>query len=358
MKILFLITSLGAGGLERYVLRFLTLNQDLDVDILCKSGLGGDLESDYLEILKPSNIIKHKIGYFNIGDFYWLERYMSTKKYDIICDYTGNFAGIPLLCAKIAGVRKRIAFYRNSRNHFSSVFYKKWFDMFLKRLTYKYSTSILSNSQAAFDFYYTGIVSDKFRVIYNGIDLNTISNKDKSDIRKELNIPDDAFLVGHTGRLDSAKNHSTIFKVANILCQKYKNIYFLLIGKDVPLEAKRHNLDNKILVYDFRNDIMDILPTLDLYYFPSLWEGQPNALIEAMVTGIPFVASDVDAIKESVPSTMVSRLVSPCDVEAAVRIIEDIYLRRVKKEDYKCTEWARNRYNAIKQFNKFKQFLI
>ncbi|MBR3010289.1 MAG: glycosyltransferase [Prevotella sp.] len=357
MRILFSITSLGAGGLERYVLRFLTCNPDLNVDILCKSGKGGDLETEYLKRLTPSNIIKHKIGYFNPIDYYWLIRFIVTNKYDIICDFTGNFAGLPMLCSKWAGVKKRIAFYRSSRNHFSAVFYKKLFAYFLKRLTYKYSTNILSNSKAALEYFYPGITSEKFRVIYNGIDLNSISQKDKYEIRESLGIPSNAFVIGHTGRVDSAKNHQTIFKVANILCKKYDNLYFLIIGKGVPAEAQRYKLDTKIIVYDYRDDIMDVLPSLDLYYFPSLWEGQPNALIEAMVTGIPFVASDIDAIRESVPPTMVNKLVPPSSVETAVQVIEDIYLKRISTDNYKCTEWAKSRYNSIDRFSEFNYYL-
>lgn len=358
MKILFSITSLGAGGLERYILRFLTCNPELDVDILCKSGVGGDLEPLYLKRLDSSSIIKHKIGYISIKDHLWLKNFLAEKNYDVICDFTGNFAGLPMLCSKFAGVKRRITFYRNSRNHFSSVFYKRLFDNFLKRLTYKYSTKILSNSQAAFDYYYKGVRSERFQVIYNGIDMDSISKRKKMEVRESLGIPSNAFLVGHTGRLDSAKNHKTIFEVANELCNKHSDIYFIIIGKGVPSEAQHYNLSDRIIVHDFRNDIMDVLPALDLYYFPSLWEGQPNALIEAMVSGIPFVASNIDAIKESVPPHMVNKLVEPCDIKTTVKVIENIYLKQENIEDFACTEWAKKRYNSVDRFNEFKQYLV
>ena len=57
--------------------------------------------------------------------------------------------------------------------------------------------------------------------------------------------------------------------------------------------VQQMGLDGQIHLLGYRSDVLRILPLFDLYYFPSLTEGQPNALIEAMATGLPFVASDI-----------------------------------------------------------------
>lgn len=354
---LFVITSLNSGGLENYLLRYLNYDTDREVDILCKSGIGGALEDRYLNRLSPSNIIKRKIGYFNIFDFIWFYKLLKKNNYNVVCDFTGNFAGIPMVCAKLANISKRISFYRNSANHFKNTWYNRLYDSFVKRLVFKYSTRILSNSNAAFDYYFPKIKDKRFSVIYNGINTSCLSGKTRQEMRCVLGIPQDAFVVGHTARLDSAKNHDMIIKVGNELCAKYPNLYFVLVGKGVKGYASTLNHHPHIIVHDFRNDILDVLKAFDMYYFPSLWEGQPNALIEALINDLPFVASNIPAIKESVPHDLYTYLCPPDDYRANLNLIETLFLDDKVREASKCGTWARDFYDSDKRFGEFKYVL-
>lgn len=82
-------------------------------------------------------------------------------------------------------------------------------------------------------------------------------------------------------------------KVASELCHKYKDIHFVLVGKGVKekyeMMVQQMGLNKQIHLLGYRDDVLRILPLFDLYYFPSLTEGQPNALIEAMATGLPLL---------------------------------------------------------------------
>ena len=359
-KRLFLVTNLDQGGLETYLLRYLQYDREAYNVVICKSGKVGSLHSEYKNYV--SAIYTCKLGYINVKDMFSYYKLLNSD-FDVICDFTGNFAGVPLLIAKIVGIKKRIAFYRGSTNHFKETFLRLLYNNLVKRLVQYSSTKILSNSYAALDFFFPkrSKMSKKYKVIYNGINLNDISHETKEKLRKEFNIPLNAFVIGHTGRCNFAKNHDTILSVAIELCHKNLSVQFVLVGKGVKekyyTRVKQEGLENRIHFLGYRNDVMRILPLFDLYYFPSLTEGQPNALIEAMVTGLPVLASSIKPIKETMPRELHSFLLDPTDIKEAVRVIDSICKQDIDINQYSCKEWALNHFDAKILFEEFKKEL-
>lgn len=355
-NVVFFVTSLQSGGIENYLLRFLnkyhrSFNRVL---VYCKSGKGGQLEANYQSISNVE-IIKQKVSFFNPIDYFDVGVFYRREKIDAICDFTGNFAGFILLTAKVFGVRKRITFYRGSEDKFDKNRLKSAYNNFSKRMVFKHATDILSNSIAAFNYFYPNIwqKSSRFEVVYNGIDSFQFSNN-HDDLRHQLGIPAKAFVVGHTGRLNSAKNHQTILKVAEKLIKKFDDIYFIMCGNNVktnldPIIASME-LQEKIKVFNNRDDIPSFLKTMDCFYFPSLTEGQPNALIEAMVAGLPIVASSIDPIKETVPDELVPYLVPPLDVDRAIEKIQRVYL---EGQHFDTQSWAIKNFDSDKLFQQF-----
>ncbi|NHW59111.1 glycosyltransferase family 4 protein, partial [Escherichia coli] len=102
--------------------------------------------------------------------------------------------------------------------------------------------------------------------------------------------------------------------------------YFVLCGKEVDTSLKdslvQKNLQEKVKLLPFRKDVVKVLNSSQLFYFPSYTEGQPNALIEAMVAGLAFVTSSIDPIKETVSTDFHHLLVEPDDVRRASEMIE------------------------------------
>lgn len=355
-NVIFFVTSLQSGGIENYLLRFIgeTFNSFSSITIFCKSGKGGQLEEQYKQY-KNVSIIKHKVGYFSLLDHLFVYKLFKKNKYDTICDFTGNFSGLILKIAYKQKIKKRIAFYRNSSNRFAESFLRIKYDQWIKRLTFKYSTKILANSYAALNFYFSNQWegNNKFMVIYNGVNSEQFINE-PDDLREELKLPENAFVIGHTGRYNPAKNHSTILKVGKQLIKQENNIYFILCGNGVKdnleIEIKKNNLEDRIILFNNRNDIPKFLKTLDCYYFPSITEGQPNSLIEAMVSNLPIVASDIAPIKETVPRDFHNNLIPPLSVEAAIEKILEIYNERTNP---RLQEWAIENFNSNRLFAKF-----
>jgi len=355
IKVAFLVTGLNSGGLENYLLRFLRFyKEEIDATVVCKGGYVGDLKEDFEGL--GATIIPVKIGYFNLVKFYRVYQILEKGKYDSVCDFTGNFATVPLYLAQLAGIKNRIAFHRGSNNRFKETPVKMVYNNTINKHLPSVATSILANSKAAMNFFHKGTWKNnpKFAVIYNGINAEQFLDSDEN-LRDELKIPANTFVVGHVGRYNEAKNHKTIIEVAVKLCKEYPDIYVVLCGKDVDeklrARVEKEGLKDQIKLLGYRQDVIKVLNTLDCFYFPSINEGQPNALIEAMITGVPFVASDIAPIRETVPEEIYALLVPPLNKDLSLDRILEIKNGGIDKLIIK--DWAIKNFSAQKWFEKF-----
>lgn len=359
--IAFVVTGLNSGGIENYLLRFLRYSkQKISATVYCKSGILGDLEKEYLEA--GAKLIPFKMGMLSINDYRNFKKELQKNNYDSIVDFTGNFAAFPLLMAKAVGIPNRVVFYRGATNHFKEDVLRLTYNGFVNKLIPKVATAILSNSEAAFNFFFAKLWRDdkRFNVIYNGIDANAFLCS-KENLRRELSIPNQAFVVGHVGRYDVAKNHKTMIKVAIEMCKQDTGLYFVFCGNKVKdnLEGivKKNELTTQIKLLNYRKDIINVLNTLNCFYFPSLTEGQPNALIEAMTVGLPFVASNIDPIRETVPLQFHNQLVNALSVKDAQEKILEIQNDKNLGSSLNLALWAKSNFDPEILFEKFYEKL-
>jgi glycosyltransferase involved in cell wall biosynthesis len=357
----FFLTSLDSGGTERYLLRFLEYSQNnINATVICKSGNLGSLEDNYKNT--NAKIIPLKTGYFNL--FSWIKLYKLFKKnkFDSVVDLTGNFGGMIMIISFFAGVKKRIVFYRYSSNQFKENQFKLIYNGLVKFLVFKYATLILSNSKTAFKFFFPrDYENDKrFKVIFNGVNSKNFNiNESKEEIRNTLGIKKNTFLIGHIGRYDISKNHKTIFKVAKELIEKDTTIEFLFCGMDTnssefKKQISNHSMIKNVHLLGERSDIPRILKSLDIFYFPSITEGQPNALIEAMLSNLPIVTSNIASIKEIMPKQMHQHLISPLDFESTLKEIKLLKRDSKLQDSYHLEIWASKKFNSKINFKKFK----
>ena len=144
-----------------------------------------------------------------------------------------------------------------------------------------------------------------------GIDVKKIQSLkcDKSLIRKELNIPEDAFVLYSIGELNENKNHQFVIDTLKDELLNNPNFYYVVAGRgkleDYYKEyLEKEHLTNKILFLGFRTDARRLLYCADVFVFPSKREGLPVSVIEAMSAGLPIVATDIrgnhDLIKDGI----------------------------------------------------------
>ncbi|HPQ21758.1 MAG TPA: glycosyltransferase, partial [Saprospiraceae bacterium] len=281
-------------------------------------------------------------------------------KFDVICDFNANFAGMPMFLANFLNIPKRIVFYRQGSNHFKPGTVRNSVNRMMNRLVFNNATKILFNSKAALEFFFPfrNLLDHRFEVIYNGVNIQEYKIlESKEAIRKQLNIPFDSFVIGHVGRFDKVKNHMTILKVFQQLLKEGLNCYLVLCGRDTEKLYPNINelgIEGKTLVLGYRNDIPRILKSLDCFLFPSITEGQPNALIEAMISGIPVVASDIPAIRECVSSQMVEFLCSPLDIEG---LVKSVFKLANSGMYFRCPEEHLKKFDSGFNFGLFNRII-
>ena len=140
---------------------------------------------------------------------------------------------------------------------------------------------------------------DNTIVVNNGVDFRTFREavESKSQIRSRLNIPDDVFVVGHIGRFSEQKNHLFLIDIFAELYERNKNSELILIGsgptkEQVIQKAKLLGVLQNIVFLSNRTDINQLLKCMDVFLFPSLFEGLSVTLVEAQVAGLRCVISD------------------------------------------------------------------
>ncbi|MFL6280850.1 MAG: glycosyltransferase [Vicinamibacterales bacterium] len=142
--------------------------------------------------------------------------------------------------------------------------------------------------------------------IHNGIDLSQVrSTRDAGDVRRELGLPADAVGFGTLGRLSAVKGQASLLRAAQRVLRQEPNARFLLVGDgplyhDLVTTAIRLGIDHACVFAGARHDTPDLLAAMDVFVLPSLHEGIPMALLEAMALGKPVVATAVGGVPEIV----------------------------------------------------------
>ena len=144
------------------------------------------------------------------------------------------------------------------------------------------------------------VLQPNYRTIKNGIDLEKFrfTEEKRISVRTELNIPDDAFVIGNVARFDEAKNHSYLLDVFNDVLKKEPDSRLVLVGtgalKDsIEKKAESLGIIDKIVFTGSRNDVDRVLCAFDVFMLPSVFEGVPLSVIEAQAAGLPVLATDV-----------------------------------------------------------------
>lgn len=227
-----------------------------------------------------------------------LIKVIKENKYDVVHSHTLFNSGAAIIAAKIAGVRIRITHSHTNLDNDNRLI-KRVYNSLMRVLIKYNSTNYLacSESAAGYLFGINIIKNKKFVVLPNYIDYVSIVNcENKSTIRDDFNLNEGDILVGHIGRFVEAKNHKFLIDVLYEMIKKNNSIKVILIGegelrKEAEEKVKGLRLENNIFFLGLRNDINEILKELDLFIFPSIYEGLGLVVLEAQAAGIPCLVS-------------------------------------------------------------------
>lgn len=177
-----------------------------------------------------------------------------------------------------------------------------------------------------------GIDPNRIETIYNAVDIAALSTEDGADIRlrEELRLPEDAFIYLNVGRLDPQKNHDLILDAFAQAKEIVPTAYLLLAGTG-PLDtylkkkAKDLGIEDRIFFLGRRSDVGALMEFADVFVFPSLFEGLPVALAEAMFKSLPCIASRIEVFEEVIEDRKTGLLVDPRSAEQLRDAMVELY---------------------------------
>lgn len=151
-------------------------------------------------------------------------------------------------------------------------------------------------------------------IVPNGTDFSKYKNirESKEQIRESLSIPSDAFIVGHVGRFSPMKNHQFLLKVFQDIKKLNPHSHLLLVGDgptlgDVEQSIADTKINNEVTILSHRSDVARLMKAMDVFVFPSFFEGLPVTMVEAQLSSLRVIMSDT-ITKDCVFSKDVVRL--------------------------------------------------
>jgi sugar transferase (PEP-CTERM/EpsH1 system associated) len=201
----------------------------------------------------------------------------------------------------------------------------------LKRATAWMDDRVIAVCEAArqAEIQRSGVSPDKVVTIHNGIDVRRFSAEKRSRhcVRNTFGVPHDALLIGAIGRLHAQKGFPYLLRATAELVTRMPHVRLLVVGEGelrrlLGDQCQDLGLAETVTFAGLRTDVPQILSSLDLLVLPSLWEGMPNVVLEAMAAELPVVATTVGGTPEVVVDGETGILVPAADVEALARAIE------------------------------------
>lgn len=316
-----------ASMIQQFNMNNISLLQELGykVDVACNFEFGSTITNEKIEKLKDQ-LTKMNVNFYQIPvprkitdiknlrlSYKMTKDLMNEKKYDLIHCHS-----------PIGGIICRLA-NKHSKHYDSTrmIYTAHGFHFFkgnnplknflfrnIERYGAKYTDTLITINKEDY------AAAKKFKLRKNGtveyvpgvgIDIDKINaiQGNKEELCKELNIPSDSILLLSVGELNDNKNHKVVIEC---LPELPKNVHYLICGVG-PLKEQHEELAKKLDVLDrlhllgYRNDVIRIMKSCDVFIFPSKREGLSVALMEAMACGLPCVASkirgNVDLIKNN-----------------------------------------------------------
>jgi len=300
----FTIANTG-GGITKFVLRlwkyidrekfhfdFVTMSKQLD--------FAEELEKEGCKIYYLSTYAED-----NKGQFIKEVEEILDNGYDIVHLHTSWWRGFVLEeITKRKGVRKIIVHSHSTDVHIkesqSREEARQLHFQQRKLLTEDMATDFIACSEDAAEWLYGDRIPKEWvKVVPNAIEIENYkyNYEIRKEYRKKLNLEPDDFVIGHVGRFAYQKNHEFLIEVFERISYLNKDAKLLLIGigeleEEIKNKVFQRNLQDKVLFLGKRDDVARIMQAIDLFVFPSRFEGFPIVLIEAQAAGLKCIVSD------------------------------------------------------------------
>lgn len=336
VKVLLITHDLNIGGLQRVAVDIaLNLDRARYEVAVCALREGGPFEKDLEEAGIPVHKVPGTPGRVDYCSFWKIRAVIARVKPDVVHTHNTQPFIEGTLAAMLAG--RPVVVHTDHGRQFPD---KRRY-MWLEWLASKAASAIVSVSDdnKASLVRYEHIAEEAIQVIPNGIDDKKYRAGIDHDLKRAgLGVERDAWpVVGWCGRLSPEKGLPVLIRAVPELVRRYPRLRLLLMG-DGPVRhaletlAESEGVASHVRFLGARSDVPEVLQVLDLFVLPSLREGLPLVLLEAMAAGVPIVATDVGGNRQAVQEGANGVLVPPDDPEsiaqAVSRLLDDESLRQ------------------------------
>ena len=306
--------SLQHGGLERIVYNFAArLNREKYRVSACALDADGVYGEEIRKLGGQVSVLKKKQG---IDPRLWPRLYRLFRKEKVDIVHTHNFS--PLLYAaipaRLAGV-KALVHTEHARTAFPDVkrrmVAERWLSVFTDRVT------AVSPKVKRDLIHYEKIAPEKIQMIWNGIETVVPPvRRQPEQVRRDLGISMTAPVIGVCCRLMAQKGVRYLLEAAPAILRDHQEAVFLIVGDgDLRLSLQELagilGIEKHVVFTGFRSDVYDFLGAFDVYVLPSLFEGTPLGLLEAMLLSKSVVVTSVGSNAEFVQDNVTGKLVEP-----------------------------------------------
>ncbi|MGX1193667.1 glycosyltransferase family 1 protein [Metabacillus sp. SLBN-84] len=295
MRVLQVVTIMNRGGLETMLMNYYRKmdRSKIQFDFMVHRTERGHYDDEIEELggqifrmpaIKPGNYSTY---------FLLLKNFFSKQRdYKVVHAHNNENSSFVLKAAKEVNIPCRIAHSHLSDLGFD---YKFPFRLYARYCMKEAPTHYFACSKKAGSWLFGE--RDDITVMNNAVDAEDFKfDPDKrKKIREDLNLKNE-MVIGHIGRFNRQKNHPFLIDIFKEICRKEPDVVLLLAGegglrKEMEEKVLKLGLSKNVLFLGVREDISSLMQAMDIFLFPSLFEGLPVVLIEAQASGLPVIAS-------------------------------------------------------------------
>ena len=356
IRVLQVVTHMERGGLESTLMNYYRHidRERVQFDFLVhrqeRAAFDDEIESLGGKLYRLPRLVPWSEGYLAALNHFFDEH----PEYKIVHVHQDCLSLVILRAAAQHNIPVRIAHSHNA-NQDKNLKYpiKLWY----KRSIPKYTTNLFACGKDAGDWMFGGA---PYQIINNAIDATAYSfnPKKRIEMRHQLGLAD-KLIIGHVGRFNPQKNHLFLLDIFAALLKKESTAVLLLVGGGenmLKIQAKAHALGiaEHVRFLGVRSDVADLMQAMDVFVFPSLYEGLGIVLIEAQTAGLPCVVSDTIPREAYLTDLVTAERLSSSTETWADNILEKRNFPRIDRR----AEIAAHGFDITTEAVKLQEFYI
>lgn len=354
-RVLSVISKLTIGGAEKVArdIGFYADSEEFETHYLVFGEKKGDYEDELTahgcKIIRIPEPSENYAAYFNN-----LKKLINEYHYDIIHAHTMFNIGWAMLAGKLCKVPVRVAHSHSAlaeKRDFKTRVYESLMRFLIKTCATDF---VACGKKAGERLYGKRFFNKKGTLILNGIDVKSFrfDEEKRKEIREKLNIGE-KFVIGHAGHLASVKNQGFLIEIMPETLKKKPESVLLLLGdgeerENYEKKVSELNLEDKVIFTGNVRNVGDCLSAMDVFAFPSLYEGTPLSVIEVQSNGLPCVISD------SVPNDVfLTELIKPLSLSKKADWVDEICKAKRKNPKAYTAIMEKSPFDLYSALNRF-----